>query len=91
MPDVLATAVATIYVALTAATLQALPHRYRVVFSLAELATAFTDRVVLIADSRDGAALSAHEGPFRLVVPGEKREARWVRQVTAIDVEDAPE
>lgn len=140
MPNVLGAAVATVHVAVTAATLQGLPHSsitatdehghtaryggvalrdvltqdgvpsgdavrgkaltryvivdaadgYRVVFSLAELDTAFTDRVVLIADSRDGVAFSAHEGPFRLVVPGEKREARWVRQVTAIDVEDAP-
>ena len=63
---------------------------YRVVFSLSELDTAYTDRVVLIADTRDGVALPAREGPFRLVVPGEKRAARWVRQVTAIDVEDAP-
>lgn len=64
---------------------------YRTVFSLPELDSAFTDRVVLIADTRDGAALPAREGPFRLIVPGEKREARWVRQVTAIDVEDAPD
>ena len=64
---------------------------YRVVFSLAELDASYTDRVVLIADSRDGAGLSAREGPYRLVVPGEKREARWVRQVTGIDVENAPE
>jgi hypothetical protein len=63
---------------------------YRVVFSLSELDPAMTDRVVLIADTRDDVALSAREGPYRLIVPGEKREARWVRQVTAIDVEDAP-
>ena len=63
---------------------------YRVVFSLSELDPSITDRVVLIADTRDGVALSAREGPYRLIVPGEKREARWVRQVTAIDVEDAP-
>src|ERR1700689_5352874 len=26
------------------------------------------------------------KGPLRLVVPGEKRQSRWVRQVTAIEV-----
>jgi hypothetical protein len=63
---------------------------YRVVFSLAELDAAYTDRVVLIADSRDDAPLPPPEGPFKLIVPGEKRDARWVREVTAIDVENAP-
>jgi hypothetical protein len=63
---------------------------YRAAFSLAELDPSFTDRVVLIADRRDGAALPAREGPYRLIVPGEKREGRWVRQVTEVDVEGAP-
>jgi Oxidoreductase molybdopterin binding domain len=63
---------------------------YKVVFSLSELDPGMTDRVVLIADTRDGAPFSAQEGPYRLIVPGEKRGARWVRQVTSVDVEDAP-
>jgi hypothetical protein len=63
---------------------------YRVVFSLSELDPSITDRVVLIADTRDGAALSAHDGPYQLIVPGDKHQKRWVREVTAIDVEDAP-
>jgi DMSO/TMAO reductase YedYZ molybdopterin-dependent catalytic subunit len=63
---------------------------YRVAFSLSELDPSFTDRVVLIADRRNGAALPQREGPYRLIVPGEKREGRWVRQVTDIEVEGAP-
>jgi len=63
---------------------------YRVTFSLAELDASFTDRDVIVAETRDGAPLAAQEGPYRLIVPGDKREARWVRQVDAIDVEDAP-
>ena len=62
---------------------------YRAVFSLAELDPAYTDRTVLIADTRNGAPLSAHDGPLQIIVPGEKRDARWVRQVTGLDVEDA--
>jgi hypothetical protein len=63
---------------------------YHVVFSLPELDGSFTDRIVLIAQTRDGHALAPPEGPYRLIVPGEKREARWVREVTSVDVEKAP-
>jgi DMSO/TMAO reductase YedYZ molybdopterin-dependent catalytic subunit len=59
---------------------------YRVVFALPELDPAFTDRVVLLAYERDGKVLSEREGPLRIVVPGEKRHARWVRQVIAMKV-----
>lgn len=62
---------------------------YRVVFALPEFDPAFTDRVIILADRRDGHALTPPEGPFRLIVPGEKRHARWVREVTALDVEEA--
>ena len=63
---------------------------YRAVYSLAELDPALHDGVVILADRRDGRALDAKEGPFRLVAPGDKRPARWVRQVTAIDLLAAP-
>ena len=59
---------------------------YRAAFSLAELDPAFTDRVILLADRRDGKPMGGKEGPLRVVVPGEKRHARWVRQVTALKV-----
>lgn len=62
---------------------------YRAVFALAELDPAFTDRVVLLADRRDGKPLSGAEGPLRIVVPGEKRQARWVRQVTSLQLRAA--
>jgi DMSO/TMAO reductase YedYZ molybdopterin-dependent catalytic subunit len=63
---------------------------YRVVFALPELDPAFTERVVLLADHRDGQPLAATEGPLRLVVPAEKRQARWVRQVGSCTVRRAP-
>jgi hypothetical protein len=59
---------------------------YRVIFSIAELDSRFTDRVVLLADSKDGQPLDASEGPYRLIVPGEKRPARWARQVVRISL-----
>lgn len=63
---------------------------YRAVYSLAELDPGFRDGEVILADRRDGKPLDAREGPFRLIAPAEKRPARWVRQVTAIDVLHAP-
>ncbi len=59
---------------------------YHAVFALAELDSSFTDRVILLADHRDGQALSAREGPLQMIVPGEKKHARWVRQVTALRI-----
>jgi hypothetical protein len=59
---------------------------YRVVFALPELDPAFTDRVILLADRVDGHPLDNKEGPFRVVVPGEKRMARSARQVIALKV-----
>ena len=62
---------------------------YRAVFALPELDHAFTDRVILLADRRDGKPLAAAEGPLRIVVPDEKREARWVRQTTSLTIRSA--
>ena len=57
---------------------------YRVVFAPAELDSAFTDKVIILAYAKDGAPLDASEGPFRVIAPGEKRPARWVRGVVRI-------
>lgn len=62
---------------------------YQVVFALPEFDPAFTDRVILLADKRDGQPLLAPEGPFRIIVPAEKRHARWVREVIDLDIEQA--
>jgi DMSO/TMAO reductase YedYZ molybdopterin-dependent catalytic subunit len=64
---------------------------YQVVFSLAELDSSFTDRVVILADQIDGKPLPAGTGPFRMVVPGEKKPARNCFQVTAMTVKFAKE
>jgi DMSO/TMAO reductase YedYZ molybdopterin-dependent catalytic subunit len=59
---------------------------YRALFALPELDPAFTDRVILLADRRDGKPLGGNAGPLRVIVPGEKRHARWVRQVIGLKV-----
>jgi DMSO/TMAO reductase YedYZ molybdopterin-dependent catalytic subunit len=62
---------------------------YRVVVALLEIDPAFSDRLILLADRRDQQPLSPEEGPLRLIVPGEKRQARWVRQVTSVTIRRA--
>jgi hypothetical protein len=59
---------------------------YRVAFSLAELDPELIERVVLLADTKDGQPLPSREGPFRIIVPSEKRPVRWVRQVNSVTV-----
>lgn len=63
---------------------------YQAVFALPELDPLFTKKAVLLADCRDGEALSDQEGPYRLVVPDEARQARWVRQVISIELRALP-
>jgi DMSO/TMAO reductase YedYZ molybdopterin-dependent catalytic subunit len=60
--------------------------KYEAVFALAELDPAFSDRLILLADSADGKPLADSNGPLQIIVPDEKRHARWVRQVVAIVV-----
>lgn len=59
---------------------------YQVVFSIAELDESVGNLQVLVADSEDGKPLAQNVGPLRLVVPGDKRPARWVRMVKTIRV-----
>jgi hypothetical protein len=64
---------------------------YRVLFSLPELDPAFTDKQAILADRVDGKPLAGREGPLRIVVPEEKREARWIRMVEKIEILASPE
>jgi hypothetical protein len=61
---------------------------YRAVIALPELDPAFTDKQTLLAFLRDGKPLGDKEGPYRIVIPDEKRMARWVRQVTTLKIVD---
>ena len=61
---------------------------YRAVMALPELDPAFTDKQTVLAFLRDGKPLGEKEGPYRIVIPDEKRMARWVRQVTTLKIVD---
>ena len=64
---------------------------YRAVFSVAELDGDFAGEIVLVADTADSKAIGADQGPLRLVVPGDKRQGRWVRMLKALVVVKAGE
>ena len=58
---------------------------YEVVYSLGEVAPDVHDATVLVADSEDGKPIAA-DGPLKMVATGEKRPARWVRNLVAVRV-----
>jgi hypothetical protein len=59
---------------------------YRAAFALADLDPGIGGLEVIVADRRDGKPLDSREGPLRLVVPTDKRHARWVRGVISLSV-----
>jgi DMSO/TMAO reductase YedYZ molybdopterin-dependent catalytic subunit len=59
---------------------------YMVVFGLGELDSSIEDAGVLVADTLDGQPIPDKIGPLRLVVPHDKRPARWVRMLRTIIV-----
>jgi hypothetical protein len=61
---------------------------YRVVFALPEIDSAFTEKQIVLAFLKNGKPLDEKEGPYRIVVPDEKRMARWIREVTTLKIVD---
>ena len=61
---------------------------YRAVIALPEIDPDFTDKQVVLAFLQDGKPLDAKAGPYRVVIPDERRMARWVRQVTILKIVD---
>ena len=57
---------------------------YEVVYALAEFDPSFTDHKVIVADTVNGKPLFEYQGPFRLVVPYEKKGARSIRMLEKI-------
>ena len=64
---------------------------YQVVFALPEIDPDFAERDIIIADRQDGRPLPARDGPLRIIAPGDKRHARWVRGLQAIEMHTAPD
>ena len=64
---------------------------YKILFSLAELDSSFTNHSITLAYESDSKPITDGTGPFRLVVPGEKKAARSARQVVSMIVKSAKE
>ena len=63
---------------------------YQAVYALPEVDPELTDRLILLADARDGVPLPAKIGPLQIIVPGDKQHSRWVRQVKSLIIMRAP-
>lgn len=57
---------------------------YRVAFAIAEVDSGYSNKMIFLADAKNGAPLDSTEGPFRIIVPDEKRPARWAKWVVRI-------
>jgi len=62
---------------------------YRAVFAWSEIDATIMDKPLYLVAYRDGKPLSSADGPFELIAPGEKRNVRWVKQVTALAIRQA--
>ena len=63
---------------------------YQAVYSLPELDSSVNERLILLADRQNGAVFPANVGPLKIIVPGDKTHARWVRQVKSFTIARAP-
>jgi DMSO/TMAO reductase YedYZ molybdopterin-dependent catalytic subunit len=59
---------------------------YEVVYALAEFDPSFTDNKIIVADTVNGKPLFQYQGPFRIVMPQEKKGARSIRMLEKITV-----
>lgn len=65
---------------------------YRVVIALPEIDPDFTRHPgALVAWRRNGEPLPAREGPLQLILPADRRHARWVRNLVSLTLFTAPE
>jgi hypothetical protein len=58
---------------------------YQVAFTPGEIDPSFGNQTILIADHRDGVALSGNQGSLRLVAPNDKEGARSVRMLETLE------
>jgi DMSO/TMAO reductase YedYZ molybdopterin-dependent catalytic subunit len=63
---------------------------YRALLSLPEIDSTFNEgQPIILALTQDGTPLSDADGPFRLIVPGDKRNNRWIKDVKMLWVQHA--
>jgi hypothetical protein len=60
----------------------------RVGFGIADLEPSISGRRAVVARERDGQPLASGEAPLRLVIGGDQRPSRCVRQLVALRVSE---
>jgi DMSO/TMAO reductase YedYZ molybdopterin-dependent catalytic subunit len=60
--------------------------RFRCLIRWHEVDPATGDRLILVAYEQDGAPLPAEDGPLRLVIPGDERGRRYLRNLVSLTV-----
>lgn len=61
---------------------------YAAAIALADLDPSIGGRTCILVDREDGAALPADRGPYRVIIEGDVRPSRWVRQVVRLEIVD---
>lgn len=59
---------------------------YEVLLTLAEIDPEFSTQKIVLALEKNNQPLNTNEGPFRLIIPNDKRPARWIREARSIRV-----
>lgn len=59
---------------------------YKITFAMAEIEPLFTDTIILLADSKDGKPLDDYAGAMCLIIPHEKKNGRWMRQLKSLTI-----
>jgi DMSO/TMAO reductase YedYZ molybdopterin-dependent catalytic subunit len=62
--------------------------RFRCILRWHEVNPLMSDRLILVAYEQNGQAISAEEGPLRLVVPGDERGRRYIRRLASLTLLD---
>jgi molybdate transport system substrate-binding protein len=63
---------------------------YQSVISWGEIDPEYGNQPILVAFAQDGQPLPAEDGLFRLIVPSDERDGRYVRQLANLSLRDAP-
>jgi len=61
---------------------------YAAVIALADLDPGIGGRKGILVDRENGVALPADRGPYRVIIEGDGRPSRWVRQVVRLHIVD---
>ncbi len=63
--------------------------KYSIIYALAEVDTFLSNKKMILAYLKDNHPLPDNFGPLQIITTGEKKHARLIRQVTAIDIKKA--